>query len=430
MSGLILRKDTNKEEFDIFKLRTENVSQFIAYYALLLSTACQFELISQIEAEEISKEILRSFNEKFETDSKVMANNMYVLTCYLQAMKNSEQLEMLSNNSAQDVFDNANIWFRKELDIIEKSLLEIKVQVYKLNDELIINSFKDLLWITDEYKSYSKVGTNCDFKKEHKRPVPISYQLSYRGEILEENCLKTLSKTVKMFNIEISILNKLNPSEVMKNLKSSNKRELNQIIIKNELQKKKLEKELEKAKKTLYEELERARKISMYASKKLEELEKKDREEFEKLNPDLKGDTFENAFADWQESLPEEHFDIFDENECENEFEISDKARQKYRETEFEILKKLDALDKVSDKDFSETESMQTMNMSLDSIFKIQAIIEMQKVNPDFTIPMNSEELAEMLEKIELAKAIQVVLATIKPNFLDVEIDYLKNIVG
>ena len=64
----LITKDLAKRlyrEFDIFKLRTENVSQFIAYYALLLSTACQFELISQIEAEEISKEILSGYSWKY-----------------------------------------------------------------------------------------------------------------------------------------------------------------------------------------------------------------------------------------------------------------------------------------------------------------------------------------------------------------------------
>ena len=120
--------------------------------------------------------------------------------------------------------------------------------------------------MVEECKSFSKEGTNCDFKKEHKRPIPIIYQISYKGLIAEENYLETLSQTVKMFSTEISILYKLNPSELMKNLKNSNKRELNQIIIKNDVQKRKLEKELEEAKKTLYHELERARKIS-YAYK-------------------------------------------------------------------------------------------------------------------------------------------------------------------
>lgn len=428
MSGLILRKDINIEEFDMLKLETENVSQFLAYYALLLSAACQYGLISQIEAEEISKEILGAFNTKFENESRVMSNNMYVLTCYLQTMKNSEQIERLSNDSVQDLFDNANIWFRNELDIVKKMLLEIKASVYKLKDELIIKSFEELTDMVEECKFFSKEGTNCDFKKVHKRPIPIIYQVSYKGLISEENYLQTLSQTVKMFATEISILNKLNPYDLMKNLKNSNKRELNQIIIKNEVQKRKLEKELEEAKKTLYHELERARKISMHTSKKLEDLERKDREDFKNLNPDLEGEAFEIAFADWQESLPEEHFEIFDENECENEFEISEKARQKYRERELEILKKLDALDKASDTDFSETESMQTMYMSLDSIVKIEAIIEMQKMNPNIRIPMNSQELSEILEKFNLAKAVQIVLATIKPDFSEAELSYLKNV--
>ena len=150
--------------------------------------------------------------------------------------------------------------------------------------------------------------------------------------------------------------------------------------------------------------------------------------EFKKLNPNLNGEEFETAFEEWQESLPEEHFEIFNEHECETEFEISEKARQKYRETELKILKELDVLDKASDTDFSETESMQTMYMSIDSIFKIEAIIEMQKMNPNIRIPMNSQELSEILEKFNLAKAVQIVLATIKPNFSDSEIDYLKNV--
>lgn len=425
--GLVLRQDVNKEELDMLRLETENVSQFLAYYALLLSTAYQYGLISQVDAEEISKEILRAFYKKFENESRVMSNNMYVLTCYLQTMKNSKQIETLLNNSAQDLFDKANIWFRKELDICEKMLLEIKAQVYNLKDKIIKESFEDLMYTVTECQSFSKIGTNCDFKKVHKRPVCVVYQFSKKESDSEENYLISLRETIKSFVTEISILNRLNPSEIMKNLKSSHKRELNQIVIKNELQKVKLEKELEKAKKTLNEELVRARKISIETSKMLDALEKKDREEFKKLNPDLKGDAFELAFEEWQESLPEEHFDIFDD-ECENEFEISEKARQNYREKELEILKKLDALDKVSDNEFVEAESVQTMNMDLDSVFKIVSIIEIQKINPDFRIPMNSEELAEMLEKIELAKAVQVVLATIKPSFSESEIEYLKNV--
>lgn len=425
--GLILREDVNKEEFDMLKLETQNVSQFIAYYALLLSTACQYGLIGQIEAEEISKRILGTFDEKFGIDSRIMANNMYVLTCYLQTMKNSKQIETLTNNSIQDLFDKANIWFVSELNIVEKLLLEIKALVYKLNDELIIKSFEGLVIMVQDCKSFSKEGTKCDLKKVHQTVIPMVYQTSHRGEISEKNFLRTLRQTVEKFAIEVSILNKLNPLELMKNIKSSNKRELNQIVLRSDVQKKKLEKELEKAKNALNDELERASKISMQTRKKLDDLEKEDREVFKKLNPDLEGKAFEIAFENWQDTLPEEHFDIYDD-ECEDEFEISEKARQKYREIELEILSKLDALDKASDKDFVEAESLQTMNMSLDTIFKIQAIIELQKLNSNIRIPLNSQELYDALEEFELSKAVQVVLATIKPNFSETEIEYLKNV--
>lgn len=426
MSGLILRKDINKEEFDMLKLETENVSQFLAYYALLLSTACQYGLISQIEAEEISKEILGAFNTKFENESRVMSNNMYVLTCYLLTMKNSEQVKTLSNNSAQDLFDKANIWFRNELDIIEKMLLEAKAQAYNLKDEIIITSFEEFIMMLQECKTFSKEGTNCDFKKVHQRPVCVIYQNSSKEEFSEKDYLQNLSESVKAFVTEISILNKLNPSELMKNLKSSNKREINRLMVKNEIKKKKLEEDLKRAKEILYKNLEKARKISIQTSKKLADLERKDREEFKKLKPDLEGRAFEKAFANWQESLPEEHFEIY--NECESEFEISQEARQKYKKKEQEILRKLDALDKAYDKEFLDTESIQTIDMSLDTIFKIYAIIELQKLNPNIRIPLDSQELSDILEKFELAKAVQIVLATIKPNFSDVELDYLRKI--
>ena len=424
--GLILRQDVNKEEFDMLRLETENVSQYLAYYALLLSTACQYGLICQVQAEEISKMILESFNEKFENDSRVMANNMYVLTSYLETMKNSKQVESLLNSSVQDLFNEANVWFRDELNIIEKMLLEIKAPVYYLEDEVIIKSFEELLNEVMECKSFSKEGTKCDFKKVHKRLVPIQYQLSCKEVIIEENYLKTLKQTVRTFATEISILKLLNPSKIMLNLKCSNKRELNKIILKSEVQIKKLEKELEEAKRIRDKEFERARKISLHTSQILEDLERKDREEFKKLNPSLVGDTFELAFANWQETLPEEHFDVFDE--CEDEFEIIEKARQKYKETELNILSMLDALDKASDTEFVETQSLQTMNMSLDSVLKILAMLELQKMNPNIRIPLNSQELSEILEKFVLAKAVQVVLATIKPNFSEAELSYLKNV--
>ena len=425
-NGLILREDVNKEEFNILRLETENVSQFIVYYALLLSTACQYDLISQIEAEEISKMILQSFNEKFEADSKVMANNMYALTCYLQTMNNSKQIECLLNYSVEDLFDKANIWFRKELDNIEKMLLEIKAQTYNLKDDMIIKSFEELMGVVTECKSFSKIGTSCDFKKVHKRPVCICHYLSTKESFLEENYLISLSKTIKSFVTEVSILCKLNPSEIMKNLKSTNKRELNQIISRNEVQKSKLEKELQKAKEILAEEMEKAKKISANTIKMMEDLEREDRERFKKLNPSLIGDTFELAFANWQETLPEEHFDIFDE--CEDEFEIIEKAKQKYAETELKILNKLAALDKAADEDFVETQSVQTMNMTIDSAFKILAMIEAQKMNPNIRIPLNSQELSDILERLELPKAVQIVLATIKPNFSETELSYLKNV--
>ena len=111
MSGLILMKDANLEEFNMLKLQTENVSQYMAYYALLLNAACQYGVISQIEAEEISKKILESFNKKFKSNSRVMSNNMYVLTCYLMTMKNSEQIEILSSNSFQELFTFLSILY-------------------------------------------------------------------------------------------------------------------------------------------------------------------------------------------------------------------------------------------------------------------------------------------------------------------------------
>lgn len=431
-NGLILINDLKREEFNSLNLKTTDVSQFLAYYVLLLTTACQYGLISDIEAEEVSKLILGTFNEKFKLNSLIMSNNMYVLTLYLQSMNNAEQIEILAGltkETVEKLFEKANIWFSNRINTLEEDVLRVYAKISKLKDETLVYSFKELTTILNECKSYSKIGTTCNFKKVHKSPIVLRYSFLPIKSLSSEkdNYLQALEVIVDAFVNEVSILNELDPVQIMENLKISSATDMNFLIKKNQSKSDAIEKRIQKLEIEFKEKLEEAKKVSNELDKKLEALEKADRAKFKEMHPELEPEVFEDAFEEWQLSLPDSHFEFYDT--CYDIEDKIEKLEEEYNEKRTSLMEELEKLDKVTEAEFLEKQSEQNVDMSLDTVFKIFAIIEMNKINSEVHVPNNFEELSVALERLDLSLAIKIVDKTIKPNFSESEIRYLKKVI-
>ena len=127
--GLMSLNDIKKEEFNLISFRVENISQFLAYYTLILTTACQYGFISEKDSNRISNLILSSLTDRFQFETQLLSNNLYVLTLYLKSMDNFTQVETLSKlydvNSVNDLFDKANVWISRQISILKSKLKSI-----------------------------------------------------------------------------------------------------------------------------------------------------------------------------------------------------------------------------------------------------------------------------------------------------------------
>lgn len=422
-NGLITAHDIKKEDFNSLSLSVSNISQFLAYYTLILTTAYQYDLISEKEAKKISDLILNSFKETFEFDALVMSNNMYVLTLFLKSMNNVKQLETLSKVSnskeAKALFDEANIWFSKRINILKYKLSSLTPKVLKIGNQILTDSFNELLSDLKELNTYSSSKTSCNFKKLHDTSIILRYPFLHTY-VKKENYLDELQSAINSLEKEVCILYKLNPKEIIANLEQSFKEDLDSSIYDNIHNESKILFQLKELEEEYQRKLKEAQASSNSFDDALHQLELADKETFKKMHPELTGDAFEEAFEDWQFSLPDSHFEI--EEEYIDEMEI----KAEYEKKRELLIKKLEDLEKSNEKKVLENNFAQEIDLSLEVVLKILAMLELFKINSNFHLPETNSKLSNALEKIPLSTAINIITKTIKPDLSESELSYLE----
>lgn len=418
-TGLKSYVDMRKEQFNTITFKTDGISQFLAYYMLILEAAFQFCLISKEVLENVSNNILSTLDTRFEDNDKLMANNMYALTVYLQTMDNINQLIILTTVSADKLFELSGDWFLSKVKNLKQKVFEIKLKSYSFCNLKIEQSWKDLLFLCDEVIYCFKFDTQCSLKKMHNNSLILQY--SFIKDIpFGDNYLHTLETAITSFEKELSILEKLDTVAIINQLETVKEKELKAIHKANNEQIQKLNSKLDALDKKHKENLHKAQQINDTYDERFDELTAFDRNQFHLEHPELTDENeFENAFEQWQDSLPDNHYrlEFIDTITLNNEYLAEKKV----------ILKKLDKAIKKADHQYLNSLSHQ-IDVSLENVIKIQSIIIRATTEVDFKIPKNYTELHKTVESTNLQDAVKLILSNFKSVLSDIEIKYLEEI--
>ena len=432
INGLISADEIRKEEFNAQILDVNDISQFLAYYALLLHTAVEYLFISKEQTDKISNSILETFYKRFEGTPIAMSNNMYVLTAYLKTMDNYEQLSILSKvtdvDKAEKLFDKVYQWLLEKIKRMEDDLNSFVEDVRGLKEIEFMNSWKEIHTKVQELKTYSSLDAKVSFKIAHQSFLETASYICTNSDVSYLNYFERISKWIENFKIEIQILNKLEVKEILKNLRFHDRIEYNLLIEKNKKERdfneRKIKENLFILKDYYSKKLEEAEKAEMLYQERLDALEEEDKAFFKTKHPEITNeDEFLDAFYEWQAELPDEHFEI--DLPCVDVEEI----KKEYLRKRKKLQRELELLENIEEEnEFYEPFSLLDISF-LDGIIKIKSILILAQYT-EITIPKNLKEIKDSIMRIDIKTAVQILLsdADTKEKFDDEEIQYLKRL--
>lgn len=426
-NALISAQQVREEKYNSIVLNTENVSQFLAYYTLVLTLGVNNELINQSLASQVSDMILTWIRKDQDDNSILIANNMYLLTVYLQSMStNVEQLnrlKMVTNpDEAKKLFMDVNQFLKQQVSKMKIKLSFIKKVIHKskLNYEVINLTERDFENYVIELSHLS-----CNLKQLHKMSSLFTLYRPTK-EYDSKDYITRLSNEIDQFLVELQILEKLEAKQIMEtiqgisSIRTSNFNEFSPA----EAEVKEIEKQIEDLKTHYKKLLNDAQEAENLIREKLFEIEEEDRKNFRAKNPELGEEEFEEAFEEWQDQQPDEHYhtgiEEINESRLNSEYEMK-LTELNERLTEEE--RKLDEEDIVRNSEFADIGQI-----SLEKVLIIAAMQVAAMNNPNVILPTTFEELITCLGKIKIKQAAQILLAERKIDFSDTERKYLEEL--
>ena len=412
-----------EEKFNALVLETSGISQFLAYYTLLLKTACEYGFLTAFDAEDISNKILNSFQTLFEESVIVMSNNMYVLTSYLKTMTNIEQLEILKKitdkNQAKIIFEESSRWAFDQINKMERQLSFIRNSGLVSYDPRFAFACKEIILKVVELKTYSNVYTTFNFKQVHEAKMfAVSYCFAKNFNV--ENYFENVSLGIDLFLMELQIMKKLGAPEIIGNLKHRESTE--KMLAENKIrqEKKKIENKLKNLE-IAYQNIKQAEWEYQQAIIKLEEEFKATY--IKEHSKTFDEDEFFDAFEEWLLTLPKERFN---NDGAHIDIQV---ISMKYKEKKEELLTKLDKFEKTSEKRLKDNWSVFSEEVYLEEIVKIKAVMIMAEYET-IQIPQDIKKLKEFISKIKIADAVKVLLMNpdMKDLFDEKEITYLRTL--
>ena len=412
-----------EEKFNALVLETNGISQFLAYYTLLLKTACEYGFLTSYDAEDISNKILNSFQILFEESVIVMSNNMYVLTAYLKTMTNIEQLEILKKltdkNQAKMIFEASCKWAFDKVSKMKSQLSFIRNNDLVSYEPRFAFAWKEIMSKVVELSGYSNIDTTFSFKEVHEtNTFVVSYNFAKDFDV--KNYFENMSTGIDMFLIEMQIMKKLDAPKIIKNLKHRETTE--KLLVKNKIrqEKEKIEKKLKNLE-IAYQNIKQAEWEYQQAIIKLEE-------EFKAIyikehSKIFDEDEFFDAFEEWLTTLPQERFN---NDGAHIDIQV---ISMKYKDKKEEFLTKLDKLEKTSEKKLRNNWNVFSEEIYLEELVKIKAVMIMAEYET-IQIPQDIKKLKEFISKIKIADAVKVLLMNpdMKDLFDEREITYLRTL--
>ena len=221
---LITQEELLKEKFNSQEIiNTENIAEFLLYFARILQLGVmeeliggdEFNFISNMLTKAISNCIIIPEDDEFVDDSEQIANYMYVITLYLQSKSNWEAFlelkDLTSIEKAQTFVAEVKSWILKKLTAQILILETNKQNVQKLNMQNVTSCYNSLRKVLNNFMHFDNVSFTFHLKLYHKSSFqPVEYSFLKTDFDYLPNFYEKLSKMISYFILEVSIMAKLN----------------------------------------------------------------------------------------------------------------------------------------------------------------------------------------------------------------------------
>lgn len=413
---LVSVEELRKEKFNELILNVNSASEFLAYYALLLKNAVEYELLLEEEERKILYLMNSQLNDYFCSNSKVMSNNLYVLTVYLKCHNNIWQLERIRKLRNQEevdlLFKEVYDWVCFQSKELKNKLANLKSAVSEINDVSVSKEYMYLLRYSDMIANYSSTDSEIVFKKLHKS---VNCDYNFYSERIATDFIDKIKKCVQQFEIEVLLIKKINIGSLVENLKLNISNGMMEKQEAFEIKVNKVNQELSALKENYYRELELYRKKVEEISEMNDKIAEEQTEEFILEHPELKGQELEEAV--------EEHLDIVAEmmyyelDYSEDDLEMKYEKKKERLENQLEKLENEGFENERADMSFNFT-------FNLENVIKIKYILYKAETDVEFSLPQNARKMIVLIDNTDFELAVNYLLNNF--NLSNIEIEYLK----
>lgn len=221
----LLKDNFNKQNIS----KSRNITEFLMYFTRILQLGIiagligkdEFNQISNLLTVAIKNAIITAEDDDFEDNSIQIANYLYVITLYLQAKTNWEawiELKSITTPKAANEFlENAKKWMLKQVTKEIYILESIKPSVQKLGLSNVTNCYNSIAKVLKNFMHFDNTTFSCDLKTYHKCVFqPGTYIFFYNDFENSPNFFEKICKIIHNFRIEVSIMFKINATNLAK----------------------------------------------------------------------------------------------------------------------------------------------------------------------------------------------------------------------
>ena len=218
-NSIVTIEKVKEEQFNSYNFSVDTVQKYMAYFILLLSVACEMDIISEAEKARINQNLLFAITAKTKGKAILVANVIYVYTYWLLSKKPSDALselrKLVSKDAADVSLEESKKFLKSFITRNRTVLLSVKNKVMKNDNEAITNSYNQLFDLLADCEKFDE-SEDIVFKTMHAIALPCVY-ISLK-EPKRENYFQQLGDFIKIFTTEMGIMAKLNGADFFKNL--------------------------------------------------------------------------------------------------------------------------------------------------------------------------------------------------------------------
>lgn len=364
---LVTQRDTVKMKFNLERREINSVGDYMKLYLKILQLAFEYDIITAKQRDAIASSILIAIQKAAGGNEIIVSNYVYVISMRFMTLSNFDCWELMRKITCQEEANNfvseTRSWFLERVnEDLEKANRGYKLSL-NLRNASIISTWENYYKTLKIMSGCLEIGSEFNLKSKHSECLVVSMYTTMNVEN-GITCLDRVEDYLRMFEIETSILVKIDADKIIKSI-------LRQRSEKIEIE---ASPKLEQARQDYQDAVDKLTKLEAFYAERLkkalasEDAYNRIYDEFEEAHPDLDEDEFEDAFDKYWMSCPEYFPD--DYLSVEKEYH----KKRAYQQKQIDICKR--SLDILED-ERAELRNMMSRNgevVTLEDILKEYAI--------------------------------------------------------